>query len=155
MKKVSTDPGANKPDLTSSYPSDKSVSTDANANQMITSSNTAYDGIIFYSFEDVKKRIELNKPSIFQLIDVREPVELLQHPGVRQGYIPTARNVPFSKFNVFLNSNEEQFQNTFGFNKPDKKKEIIFYCKSGHRSRQAAELARANGYQRVCNYFGK
>lgn len=37
--------------------------------------------------------------------------------------------------------NEEDFETKFGFPRPSEKDEVIFYCKAGVRSRQAALLA--------------
>jgi len=48
----------------------------------------------------------------------------------------------------------EAFEDKFGFAQPDKEIEVIFYCKSGVRSRAAAELARRAGWERVGEYPG-
>lgn len=49
---------------------------------------------------------------------------------------------------------EEEFEDRFGFSKPDPQKEMVFYCKSGVRSSAAAQLARQYGYANVAEYRG-
>lgn len=70
------------------------------------------------------------------LIDVREPSELLA-----TGRIPTAKSVPISSAPDAFFMSEEDFEAKFGFPRPGEKDEVIFYCKAGVRSRQAALLA--------------
>jgi rhodanese-related sulfurtransferase len=83
------------------------------------------------------------------LIDTREPAELQT-----TGAIPGALNVPItSSPDAFFISSEE-FEDRFGFERPGKDKEVVFYCKSGVRSRAAAELAKAAGWTEVGEYPG-
>jgi rhodanese-related sulfurtransferase len=49
---------------------------------------------------------------------------------------------------------EEEFEDRFGFERPGKEKEVVFYCKAGVRSRTAAELARQGGWENVSEYPG-
>lgn len=52
---------------------------------------------------------------------------------------------------------EEDFETKFGFQRPGEKDEVIFYCKAGVRSRQAALLAgqaRPQFGGKVGNYNG-
>jgi rhodanese-related sulfurtransferase len=49
---------------------------------------------------------------------------------------------------------EEEFEDRFGFEKPGKETEVVFYCKAGVRSRAAAQLALRNGYEKVGEYGG-
>eukprot|EP01112_Ceratiomyxa_fruticulosa_P007381 TRINITY_DN1912_c0_g1_i1.p1 TRINITY_DN1912_c0_g1~~TRINITY_DN1912_c0_g1_i1.p1 ORF type:complete len:309 (-),score=84.38 TRINITY_DN1912_c0_g1_i1:112-969(-) len=74
------------------------------------------------------------------LIDVRDPKEI-----EITGKIPTAINVPVSEIVGFEDSNWADL------NKFD---EIIFYCKSGRRSKLASELAMSAGLKSVKNYKG-
>lgn len=76
------------------------------------------------------------------LIDVREPGELQS-----TGRIPGAQNLPVSSGadGFFLPADE--FEERFGFPKPDAKTdEVIFYCKAGVRSRAASALALQAGF---------
>jgi rhodanese-related sulfurtransferase len=49
---------------------------------------------------------------------------------------------------------EEEFEDRFGFPKPEKDKEVVFYCKAGVRSSAAAQLALQQGYKNVREYRG-
>lgn len=40
----------------------------------------------------------------------------------------------------------EEFEDKFGFERPGKDVEVIFFCKSGVRSQAAAQLARRGGF---------
>lgn len=88
-----------------------------------------------YNYQDVVDLISKPSPTRI-LVDVREPSELLQ-----TGRIPTAKSVPISSAPDAFFLNEEDFDTKFGFPRPSEDMEVIFYCKSGVRSRQAALLA--------------
>jgi len=53
-----------------------------------------------------------------------------------------------------LTGNGEDWEANFDIPLPKKNDTIIFYCKMGGRSRQAAALARSKGYTNVKNYVG-
>jgi rhodanese-related sulfurtransferase len=48
----------------------------------------------------------------------------------------------------------EDFEDRFGFTKPDAGAEIVFYCKAGIRSKNAAGLAKQAGFSNVKEYPG-
>lgn len=48
----------------------------------------------------------------------------------------------------------EEFEDRFGFERPGKDQEVVFYCKSGVRSRAAADFARQAGWGTVAEYPG-
>ncbi|KAF2817440.1 Rhodanese-like protein [Mytilinidion resinicola] len=100
-----------------------------------------------YAFEDVKKLIEKDDEDVV-LIDVREP------PEFAAGAIPTALNLPISSQPDALFLPPDEFEDRFGFQKPDIGKEVVFYCKAGVRSAAAAQLARQGGWERVGEYRG-
>ncbi|KAI9645404.1 hypothetical protein NHQ30_006143 [Ciborinia camelliae] len=83
------------------------------------------------------------------IIDVRTPLELQQ-----TGRIPTALNIPITTFPDAFSISEEEFEDRFGFERPSKEDECVFYCKAGVRSRVAAEIARANGWEKVGEFQG-
>ena len=83
------------------------------------------------------------------MIDVREPSEL--HAT---GRIPTAHNLPINSAPEALFLPADDFEERFGFKKPSSVTEVVFYCKSGVRSRAAAGLARQAGWERVGEYQG-
>lgn len=82
------------------------------------------------------------------LIDVREPVEY------QEGHIPGALNIPFKSAPGALDLSPEEFNDSFGFDKPSKDQNLIFYCLGGVRSTSAEELARCFGYLKRGNYVG-
>ncbi|RKF64840.1 putative thiosulfate sulfurtransferase, mitochondrial [Golovinomyces cichoracearum] len=83
------------------------------------------------------------------LIDVREAKEL--HDS---GTIPGSLNIPFiSAPDAFILSPSE-FRDRFGFSRPEKDVELVFYCRSGVRSSKAADLALKAGWLCVVNYSG-
>ncbi|KAF2502513.1 Rhodanese-like protein, partial [Lophium mytilinum] len=100
-----------------------------------------------YAFEDVKALIEKDDKDVV-LIDVREPAEFAA------GAIPTALNLPISSQPDALFLPPDEFEDRFGFQKPDIGKEVVFYCKAGVRSAAAAQLARQEGWERVGEYRG-
>lgn len=97
--------------------------------------------------EQVKALVETPEENTI-LIDVREPHEY------KDGFIPTALNVPITSHPDAMFLSPEEFQDRFGFAKPPLSKEVVFYCKSGVRSSAAAQMARQHGYQDVAEYRG-
>lgn len=82
------------------------------------------------------------------LPDVREPAEY------EEGYIPTAINIPIKSQPDAMLLPEDEFEDRFGFSKPEMDKEVVFYCKAGVRSSAAAQLAAQHGYKNVAEYRG-
>lgn len=102
-----------------------------------------------YEYKDVKKIVsEKDKYPNTLVVDVREPVEY------KEGSIPGAINVPFKSSPGALGLSPEEFEENFGFEKPSKDKELIFYCLAGVRSTAAEELANTFGYKHRGNYVG-
>jgi rhodanese-related sulfurtransferase len=81
--------------------------------------------------------------------DTREPSELQD-----TGRIPTALNIPITSQPDSFFISEEEFEDRFGFDRPPKDKEVVFYCKAGVRCRAAAQLARQGGWERTGEYAG-
>lgn len=77
------------------------------------------------------------------MIDVREPDEVIQ------GSIPSSVNIPLSILPGSLHMAPEPFEKKFGFKKPGRDQEIIFYCRSGVRAATAGDIAKRNGYERL------
>ncbi|CUM55800.1 unnamed protein product [Debaryomyces tyrocola] len=102
-----------------------------------------------YNYENVKEIVK--NPSAHPnslIVDVREPVEY------EDGHIPNAINIPFKSSPGALDLSPEEFNDNFGFDKPSKDKELIFYCLAGVRSTAAEELADTFGYKKRGNYVG-
>ncbi|XP_075156424.1 rhodanese domain-containing protein CG4456-like [Haematobia irritans] len=106
------------------------------------------DKIGIVDYEYVKSLSE--HPEIL-LIDVREPHEIEQ-----TGKIPTSINIPLASVKTALGNGTtpEEFKATYGRDKPTVNTTIVFQCRSGRRSQQAAEYAVALGYKNVKNYKG-
>ncbi|ORZ23528.1 Rhodanese-like domain-containing protein [Absidia repens] len=98
-------------------------------------------------FDDIQSIIK-NQSKEYRLIDVREKGELMQ------GYIPTANNVPLSKFQQAWGLTEDDFEAEFGFPKPQANDKVIVYCQAGIRSAKAADYLSQIGYQKIQNYKG-
>ncbi|CDO55001.1 hypothetical protein DV451_004688 [Geotrichum candidum] len=88
------------------------------------------------------------KPEDIVIVDVREPSEFAE------GHIPSAINIPVKSSPGALGLEAEEFHDTFGFDKPDQDKTLVFYCLGGVRSTTAEELACTFGYQKRGNYKG-
>ena len=79
------------------------------------------------------------------LIDVREPDEVVQ------GSIPSSVNIPLSILPGSLYMEASKFKRKFGFTKPMRDQEIVFYCRSGVRAATAGDIAKKNGFEKsVC-----
>lgn len=83
------------------------------------------------------------------LIDVREPSELIEF-----GKIPTSVNIPLGELEQALQLSKDDFKNKYSIDKPELDHYIIFHCRSGRRSQQAAEIAVKLGFTNVSNYVG-
>ena len=84
------------------------------------------------------------------VIDVRNKSEL-----VSVGKIPNSINVPypFAKGGDF-EIDSKSFHEIYGFNKPDKKDNIVVLCESGKRALEASKKLVKLGYENVKVYFG-
>ena len=83
--------------------------------------------------DQFKERV--NQKSKVLLIDVREPHEF------KTGHIPTAINIPLSQ----LNSRVKEIST---------KNDILLYCRSGMRSKQAAKILKKQGVQKMAHLQG-
>ncbi|CCM02198.1 uncharacterized protein FIBRA_04278 [Fibroporia radiculosa] len=99
------------------------------------------------SYEELKPLTLQPSPDKY-LIDVREPDE------VRLGSIPSAVNLPLSVLSGSLHLDPVIFQERFGFQKPGRDQDIVFYCRSGKRAFTACDIAKRNGYTKLANYEG-
>lgn len=83
--------------------------------------------------EQFKERV--NQKSRVMLIDVREPHEF------KTGHIPTAVNIPLSQ----LNSRVKEIS---------MKNDVLLYCRSGMRSKQAAKVLKKHGFAKMAHLQG-
>lgn len=100
-----------------------------------------------YDFAAIKELVAHPRDDAV-LVDVREPLEFAE------GHIAHAVNVPYKTCPGALSLPEEDFEDYFGFAKPDPAKELVFYCLGGVRSLAAEELASTFGYEKRGNYLG-
>lgn len=102
-----------------------------------------------YKYEDIKELVQNpSKHPNAVIVDVREPIEF------QEGHIPGAINLPFKSSPGALDLSEEDFEDVFGIPKPDKTKELVFYCLGGVRSSAAEDLASSFGFLKRGNYIG-
>lgn len=104
-----------------------------------------------YSYDAIKSLATApTAPADIIIVDVREPDEFAD------GHIPSARNLPITTRPDGLHLSSKEFQDTFGWEKPDlgSPTELIFYCRAGVRSKVAVGIARQCGYTNVAEYPG-
>ncbi|KZT06752.1 Rhodanese-like protein [Laetiporus sulphureus 93-53] len=99
------------------------------------------------SYEELKPKTLQPSPETY-LVDVREPDEVLQ------GSIPSSVNLPLSTLPGSLHLDAAAFKEKYGFQKPHRDQEIVFYCRSGKRAATACDIAKRNGYTNLANYQG-
>ncbi|KAF7931483.1 uncharacterized protein EAE98_004219 [Botrytis deweyae] len=102
----------------------------------------------YYTFEDMQKLASAPHPDT-HIIDVRTPLEVQQ-----TGRIPGAVNISITTDPDAFSISEEEFEDRFGFERPGKEVECVFYCKAGVRSRAAAQIAKGNGWRKVGEFEG-
>lgn len=90
-----------------------------------------------------------DSPGDIVLIDVREPNELAS-----TGRIPGAINIPVTTAPEAFFLSEEEFEDKFGFERPRKDAEVVFYCRAGVRSKAAAALAQRAGWEKIGEFPG-
>lgn len=94
------------------------------------------------------KEIALSNDPKYVIVDVREPDEF------SAGHIPNAINIPCKSSPGALGLDPEEFNLTFGFDKPPADKTLVFYCLAGVRATMSEELAGTYGYKNRLNYVG-
>ncbi|KAF4125282.1 RHOD protein [Geosmithia morbida] len=109
-----------------------------------------------YSFDEVTEQIKRNdeiakggKGQEVIFVDVREPHELQE-----TGRIPGAINIPIDSAMKSFHISDEEFLNTFGYDRPPRDAHLLFYCKAGVRAKTALALAQHAGWKNVADYPG-
>ena len=90
--------------------------------------------------------------SSYVIIDVRN-VDEINYTGKLSPVVQTLP-LPYIVQNGVFNMGGEDFEDQFGFVKPDLDKTVVFSCKAGIRSMHAAQFAIQAGYTNVVNYMG-
>ncbi|KAL2132787.1 hypothetical protein VTI74DRAFT_3381 [Chaetomium olivicolor] len=101
-----------------------------------------------WDFEAVQKLTTTPKHDV-TIIDVREPSELAE-----TGRIPSALNIPIKSAPDSFHISDAEFEDRFGYPRPARDAEVLFYCRSGVRSRAAAGLAKEAGWTNVGEFPG-
>ena len=109
--------------------------TDAIATTTATTEAAEAEGYTRITMEDAKWY--MSERDDFTIVDVRTPSEF------REGHIPNAINVP-----------NENIGNTELRQLPDKDRKLLVYCRSGRRSKEAAEKLAKLGYTKVMEFGG-
>eukprot|EP00978_Attheya_sp_CCMP212_P002030 scaffold4157_cov58-Attheya_sp.AAC.2 len=88
----------------------------------------------------------------YVVLDVRGPEEIAETGNLS----PSVNNLPLTfimEKNAFKLS-EEDFEEEFGFAKPQMDETLVFSCKAGGRSKMASQMAAEAGYSNIVNYTG-
>lgn len=90
--------------------------------------------------------------SQYCVIDVRTEEEVW-YTGKLAPHVHTLPIQTIMAYNAFA-MDADDFEDTFGFEKPQLDETIVFTCKSGIRSVYACQAAAAAGYTNLVNYEG-
>ncbi|KAI1422299.1 Rhodanese-like domain-containing protein [Xylaria sp. FL1777] len=112
-------------------------------------STTSPTGSKMWTFEEVQSLTTSPTTPKPTLIDVREPGELQS-----TGRIPGSINIPITTSPDSFHITADEFEDRFGFARPEKGAEVVFYCKAGVRSRAAAGIAREAGWTDIGEFPG-
>lgn len=88
----------------------------------------------------------------YVIMDVRN-VDEIDSTGKLSPVINTLP-LPYIVQQGVFNLDNEDFENKFGFPKPEMDQTLVFHCKAGSRSTQAAQVALQAGYTKILNYTG-
>mmetsp|Transcript_19865 Transcript_19865/g.24518 ORF Transcript_19865/g.24518 Transcript_19865/m.24518 type:complete len:195 (+) Transcript_19865:63-647(+) len=100
----------------------------------------------------VLKGVEDGNPENVIVIDVRN-VDEIADTGKLSDVVETLPLPAIANYGAF-NMEADDFEEQFGFEKPTPDCTIVFTCKSGIRSNQAAQFAAMAGYTNLVNYMG-
>ncbi|KAF3354478.1 hypothetical protein VdG1_07557 [Verticillium dahliae VDG1] len=87
---------------------------------------TSARGTKLWTFDQLERAVDSNKSDII-IVDTREPGEVRQ-----TGHIPGAINIPITTHPESFHVTAEEFEDRFGFERPAKNSELVFYCKAGY-----------------------
>ena len=88
------------------------------------------------------------------IIDVRGQEEIMMGTGLMSDKVQNIPLPQISMMNAF-EMDEKSFESQFNFSKPSAEDDtLVFTCKMGGRSAQAAQLAQQSGYKSIINYTG-
>lgn len=91
-------------------------------------------------------------PSEYVIIDVRN-VDEINFTGKLSPVVQTLPLPYIAQYGVF-SMDAEEFEENFGFVKPELDQTLVLTCKAGIRSMHAAQFAAQAGYTNIINYAG-
>ena len=89
----------------------------------------------------------------YVVLDVRNADEIMMGTGVMSDVVHVLPLPEIDSMGAF-NMNAEVFEAQFNFPKPNVEDTLVFTCKAGIRSQQAAQLAAVAGYTTIIIYEG-
>ena len=90
----------------------------------------------------------------YVVIDVRGQDEIMMGTGLMSEKVNILPLPELSMMNAF-SLDEQSFEGQFNFPKPSMEDDtLVFTCKMGGRSQQAAQIAQQSGYKKIINYTG-
>ena len=104
--------------------------------------------------EQMNKLIQAveDSSSEYVIIDVRN-VDEINATGKLSPVVETLPLPYIAQYGVF-NMDAEEFEENFGFTKPELDQTLVLTCKAGIRSMHAAQFAAQAGYTNIINYGG-
>ena len=90
----------------------------------------------------------------YVVIDVRGQDEIMMGTGLMSEKVHILPLPELSMMGAF-DMDEKSFEGQFNFPKPSMEDDtLVFTCKMGGRSQQAAQIAQQSGYKKIINYIG-
>ncbi|PHH52645.1 Thiosulfate sulfurtransferase RDL1, mitochondrial [Ceratocystis fimbriata CBS 114723] len=127
---------------THSFQTHRATAIEIASRRVFSSSTlTTQETVEVFDYEKMKKLVA-EQPEEYIIVDARERGELVQ-----TGTIPSAVNIPIASSPDSFQIHNEDFEDRFGFERPEKDKILLFFCKAGVRSHAAAKLARDAGWK--------
>ena len=90
----------------------------------------------------------------YVIIDVRGNEEIMMGTGLMNEKVHILPLPQITMMNAF-DMDDKSFESQFNFPKPSADDDtLVFTCKMGGRSQQAAQIAATSGYKNIINYVG-
>ena len=90
----------------------------------------------------------------YVIIDVRGNEEIMMGTGLMNEKVHILPLPQITMMNAF-DMDDKSFESQFNFPKPNVEDDtLVFTCKMGGRSQQAAQIAAMSGYKNIINYTG-
>jgi len=103
--------------------------------------------------EDIISNLE-NSDTNYVVIDVRGQDEIMMGTGLMSEKVNVLPLPELSMMGAF-DMDEQSFEGQFNFPKPSMEDDtLVFTCKMGGRSQQAAQISQQSGYKKIINYTG-